>query len=305
MVRQKATRGRDICGILLLDKPAGVSSNGILQQLKYLYNARKAGHTGSLDPIATGLLPCCFGDATKLSSYFLDADKRYVTTLQLGMSTTTADCEGETLNCAPVNVSAADFEAALALFRGEIDQVPPMFSALKKDGQPLYKLAREGKVVDRVPRRMTVYELKGELQDNDRATLSIKCSSGFYVRQLAHDIGEYLGCGAHITALRRTGVGVLDIADSYGFGQLSALSSDEERDSCLSAPDQAISHVPLVTIMSSAAFYFCRGEPVRTLEPGVSGRVRVYDENAQFLGIGEINPDRQVAPRRLFTNVTT
>ena len=302
--RRKAGRGRDVCGILLLDKPAGISSNGILQQLKRLYNAHKAGHTGSLDPIATGLLPICFGDATKLSSWFLDADKRYETVLKLGISTNTADCEGEVLESRPVNVSASELEAALSLFRGKIEQVPPMFSALKRDGQPLYKLARQGKVVEREPRSMTVYELKGELLSGDRVALSIGCSSGFYVRQLAHDLGERLGCGAHIAALRRTGVGDLDVADGFESDALAALDSDAERDACLLPPDQAIQHVPPVTVMTSAAFYFCRGEPVRTLETGVSGRVRVYDENRQFLGIGEINPDRLVAPRRLFTNIT-
>jgi tRNA pseudouridine55 synthase len=302
--RGQKARGRDVCGILLLDKSAGMSSNRILQQLKHLYRARKAGHTGSLDPVATGLLPICFGDATKLSSYFLDADKRYVATLKLGESTDTADCEGEIIQSRPVYVAMADLERGLELFKGEIDQVPPMYSALKKDGKPLYKLARQGKVVEREPRRMTVYDLGGELIDNDRVELTISCSSGFYVRQLAHDLGEHLGCGAHIVELRRLGVGELDVADGYTFDALDELATDEERDGCLIEADQAIIHVPAVTVIPNASFYFCRGESVRTQEEGSSGRVRVYDDGGQFLGIGEITPDRLVTPKRLFTNIT-
>ena len=300
---RKAAGGRDVCGILLLDKSAGVSSNGILQQLKRLYRARKAGHTGSLDLIATGLLPICFGDATKLSSYFLDADKRYVAILRLGRSTDTADSEGETLETRPVNVTQANLKAGLKLFRGEIEQVPPMYSALKKDGKPLYKLAREGKVVARDARPMTVYELEGELLEADSVRLSISCSSGFYVRQLAHDLGEHLGCGAHIAELRRLGVGGLNVADGYTFENIEELETGAEQDECLIEADRAITHVPAVTVIPNAAFYFCRGEPVRTQENGAPGRVRVYDENSQFLGIGEVTPDRLVTPRRLFTNV--
>jgi tRNA pseudouridine55 synthase len=301
---RKSVRGRNVCGILLLDKRAGASSNGVLQELKRLYRARKAGHTGSLDPIATGLLPICFGDATKLSSYFLDADKRYFATLRLGVSTTTADSEGEPLETRPVVVSADDLEKSLVAFRGEIEQIPPMYSALKKDGKPLYKLAREGKVVDRLPRAMNVYKLTGEMLEQDSATLSISCSSGFYVRQLAHDLGERLGCGAHLTGLRRLGVGGLNIANSYTVDQLAMLGSDEERDACMLAPDQAIGHVPAVSVIPNAAFYFCRGEQVRTQERVAPGRVRVYDENGQFLGIGEVMPDFNVAPRRLFASIT-
>lgn len=215
-------RGDDICGVLLLDKPSGRSSNFYLQRIKYLFNAKKAGHTGSLDPLATGLLPICFGKATCLSEYFLHSDKSYAATIQLGVITDSHDCDGDVVEQREVNITEQQFHTALQHFTGEIEQVPPMVSALKHKGQPLYKLALKGQEIERQARKMTVFSLSGELLDNNQARLSVHCSSGFYVRQLAADLGEQLGCGAHITQLRRTTSKYLQIADAMSFEQVEA-----------------------------------------------------------------------------------
>ncbi|OQX45033.1 MAG: tRNA pseudouridine(55) synthase TruB, partial [Candidatus Sedimenticola endophacoides] len=207
-------RGRDVQGILLLDKPLGVTSNKALQRVKQIFFARKAGHTGSLDPEAGGLLPICFGGATKVSAYLLDADKRYWVRVRLGETTTTADAEGELLRTRPVEgVTEALLGDALARFRGEIQQIPPMYSALKHQGERLYKLAREGVEVERKPRTITIYELKLLAWESPHLELEVRCSKGTYIRTLAEDIGEVLGCGAHVAALRRTGLGPYREAD--------------------------------------------------------------------------------------------
>ncbi len=298
--RQKRARGRDINGMLLLDKPAGVSSNGALQQAKHLLDARKGGHTGSLDPIATGLLPLCFGEATKISGFFLDADKRYWTRVRLGQATETGDREGEVLTSCDREVSAERLLLALDRFRGEYEQMPPMYSAIKKDGQPLYKLARQGIEVEREPRPVSVYSL--EVQDYrwPLVELTISCSRGFYVRSLAHDLGEALGVGGHVAELRRLGVGSLDIADAVTLEQLEAMPDPEQREAVLIPADRALGHLPAVELSVDATFYLVRGQSVRAGGLPREGWVRLYAEDAGFLGLGEVTDDCRVAPRRLF-----
>ncbi len=291
-------------GLLLLDKPAGFTSNGALQKVKWLLNAKKAGHTGSLDPIATGLLPLCFGEATKLSSYLLESDKTYDTTIALGEVTETGDREGEVVETRPVNVTSADIEKALEAFRGDILQVPPMYSALKRDGQPLYKLARQGIVVEREPREITVHSLELTHFDSEAATVdvSVRCSSGFYVRSLAYDLGEALGCGGHVKVLRRTAVAGFDLSGALTIEQLEADESPRERQQHLMAPDQGLDHIPPINLSVDAAFYICRGQPVNAGPAGLSTDdvVRLYAPEAGFLGIGTILDDGRVAPKRLF-----
>jgi tRNA pseudouridine55 synthase len=285
--------------MLLLDKPRGITSNGALQVVKRLYQAQKAGHTGSLDPIATGLLPLCLGEATKISGFFLDADKSYDTRLKFGETTDSGDADGLVTLRRPVTVSEAQIESAVARFRGEFDQIPPMFSAVKQGGTPLYKLARQGIEVERAPRRVRVHRLEWRRVDNDHLDLTIRCSSGFYVRGLAHELGEALGCGAHVESLRRTEVGALRVEDSVPLERLESLARDE-LDSLLLPLDLALAHLPEVRISDLAAFYLCRGQPVRVSAGTAAGWLRIYGESAGFLGIGESTGDGQVAPRRLF-----
>ena len=297
----KPQRGRDdVHGILLLDKPVGVTSNNALQQAKHLLAARKAGHTGSLDPIATGLLPLCFGDTTKISSFLLGADKRYWVRIRLGETTTTGDTEGEVVETRDVAVSAAQVENALANFRGEIEQIPPMFSALKHQGQPLYKLARQGINVEREPRRVVVYKSELERYSDREFDATIHCSSGFYVRSLAHDIGEYLGCGAHVSALRRTGVADFNVVAAVTLEALQQRPGPAERRTDLLSGDQGLTHIPAVELSVDAAFYLCRGQAVRAANVPGSGWVRLYSKDAGFLGVGTVLQDGRVAPKRLF-----
>jgi tRNA pseudouridine55 synthase len=285
--------------MLLLDKPRGITSNGALQQVKHLFRAQKAGHTGSLDPIATGLLPLCLGEATKISGYFLEADKTYDTRLKLGESTDSGDADGQVTVRRPVAVADAQIEAAAVRFRGEWDQVPPMFSAVKQGGTPLYKLARQGIEVERAPRRVRVYRLDWRRVDAEHVDLTIECSSGFYVRGLAHELGEALGCGAHVESLRRTAVGGLRIENAVTIEQLER-SAPEELDRLLLPLDQALAHMPAVRINDVAAYYLCRGQAVRVPAGTAPGWVRIYGEQAGFLGIGESSGDGYVAPKRLF-----
>lgn len=301
--RTRRARGRDIQGILLLDKPQGMTSNAALQQVKTAFKARKAGHTGSLDPIATGLLPICFGEATKISGFFLDADKVYETVLKLGEATTTGDAEGEVTERAEVKLTDIRIEAALEHFRGEIEQVPPMYSAIKMGGQPLYKLARQGIEVERKPRLLRVYELTGQRLDDRRLALKIHCSSGFYVRGLAHDLGQDLGCGAHVESLKRTGVGSLNIADSVSLEQIRAQPQLAVLDRYLIPGDAALTQMPGVTLSADAAYYLCRGQAVRAADLPTEGYVRLYANEAGFLGVGTVLSDGRVAPKRLFKNL--
>ena len=286
--------------MLLLDKSAGMTSNAALQDVKTAYQARKAGHTGSLDPIATGLLPICFGEATKLSGFFLDADKHYETVLKLGESTTTGDAEGEVTARRRAQVDDAKLDAGLARYRGEIEQVPPMYSAIKVGGQPLYKLARQGIEVERKPRTLQVYLLEGQCIGPDRVSLTIHCSSGFYVRGLAQELGEDLGCGAHVESLRRTGVGSFTLDKAVTLDQIHAAPDLAARDQFILPSDAGLGHLPRVSLSADAAYYLCRGQPVRADGLPNSGWVRLYAEHAGFLGVGSVLADGRVAPKRLF-----
>ena len=299
-------RGRPLDGILVLDKPLGLSSNRALQMVKRLYFAAKAGHTGSLDPLATGVLPLCLGEATKFSQFLLDADKGYESTFVLGQTTATGDAEGEVLQTVDATaVTESDIEQALEAFRGEIEQVPPMYSAIKQDGQPLYKLAREGKEVERKARKVVIKRLElRAFRAGARAEVDVylECSKGTYVRSVAEDLGKALGCGAHVSALRRTKAGPFGVEDSVTMNTLEALKSNEqlaEMDALLLPTDTALDGLPLVKLSESGGFYIRQGQPVQVPNAPCNGMVRVALETGEFLGIGEILDDGRVAPRRL------
>ncbi len=299
-------RGRPVDGILVLDKPAGLSSNQALQQAKRLYAAAKAGHTGSLDPLATGVLPLCFGEATKFSQFLLDADKAYESTLVLGVATATGDADGEPVSSADAaGLSAGAVEAALERFRGEIEQVPSMYSAIKQGGQPLYKLAREGREVERQARSVVIHRLElRAFRPGARAEAEIylECSKGTYVRTIAEDLGRALGCGAHVARLRRTKAGPFGIADSVSLDTLEALKGDgrlAEMDALLLPAQAALNGLPVVRLSESGGFYLRQGQPVQVPRAPRDGMVRVVLESGEFLGVGEILDDGRVAPRRL------
>ena len=299
-------RGRALDGILILDKPKGLSSNQALQNVKRLYGAAKAGHTGSLDPLATGVLPLCFGEATKFSQYLLDADKAYQSTFVLGTVTNTGDAEGKVLEVRDASdVTEGDVVNALRAFEGEIQQTPSMFSAIKQNGQPLYKLARQGLEVERKVRSVVIKQLQlcafrpGSSPEVD---IYLECSKGTYVRSLAEDLGRALGCGAYVSALRRTRAGPFDIEGSVALGKLETLrAADEEQkmDTFLLPADAAVGALPLVCLSESGGFYMRQGQPVMVPNAPRGGIVRIALHSGEFLGIGEILDDGRVAPRRL------
>lgn len=295
-------KGRRIDGILLLDKPLGISSNLALQKVKRLYGAQKAGHTGSLDPLATGMLPICLGEATKFSQFLLDSDKHYLTTGRLGIKTATADAEGEVLETRPVAVTEAQLLAALAEFRGEIAQVPSMYSALKHEGRPLYELARQGKTVEREARDITIHQLELLGFESPDFRLDVRCSKGTYIRNLVEDIGENLGCGAHVAALRRLSVNEFPAEAMVSWERLEQVLAEgghEALDQLLLPADAGIQSFPALSLGESLAFYLLRGQPVRVRNAPKDGWVRLYDETGLFLGMGEIDDEARVAPRRL------
>jgi len=302
---RRKNKGRNVSGVLLLDKPQGGSSNHILQKVKRLFGAAKAGHTGSLDPLATGMLPVCFGEATKISAFLLDADKTYHLQCQLGVCTTTGDAEGEvleTLDTSSINESAV--EAVLPEFIGEIEQVPPMYSALKHNGERLYKLARQGIEVERKARPVTIYDidfisLSTDAQDRLILELEVSCSKGTYVRTLVEDIAKKLGSCAHITELRRLIVGPYD-GNMMTIDQLTELAEqgEEALDACLQPIDSGVAHWPDVHLSADAAFYVQQGQPIMVPQAPTQGWVRIYDQN-HFLGLGEIQDDGMIAPRRM------
>jgi len=307
-VGRRKNKGRNVSGVLLLDKPQGGSSNHILQRVKRLFGAAKAGHTGSLDPLATGMLPVCFGEATKISAFLLDADKRYHLKCQLGVNTTTGDAEGEVIDTQDVSaISEADVKKVLPDFLGEISQVPPMYSAIKHNGERLYKLARQGIEVERKARQVTIYDIDyisldwEQLSDQKRLILELEvhCSKGTYVRTLVEDIAKKLNCGAHITSLRRLSVGPYD-GDMLTIDQLEALAEQGEDvlDSCLQPVDSGVSDWPDVHLTPDAAFYVQQGQAVMVPQAPTQGWVRIYDQD-HFLGLGEIQDDGLVAPRRM------
>ena len=289
---------RAVHGVLLLDKPLGLSSNDALQKAKRLYRAEKAGHTGTLDPLATGLLPLCFGAATKFSQISLDADKSYRATLKLGITTNTADAEGEVLQRRDVAVSRPRLQAACERFTGEIEQVPPMHSALKRDGKALYEYARQGIELERSPRRVTIHRIDIVDGHDDEWTLDVRCSKGTYIRTLAEDIGEALGCGAHLIALRRTGSGPLTLDAAHTLEQLVEMS-DEERDAALLAADTLLADWPLVRLDDEGAGRFLSGVR-RRLPLADAPNVRVYGPQPRaFLGSGHIAAGELISNRLL------
>lgn len=302
----KQRRGRPIDGILILDKPSGMTSNAALQTVKRLYMAAKAGHTGSLDPLATGVLPLCFGEATKFSQYLLDADKTYRSTFVFGVTTASGDSDGEILERSDASrLTQAHIEAALAQFRGHIEQVPSMFSAIKKDGQPLYKLARQGIEVERAARSVTIHELRIEAfrpGTNAEVDLWIRCSKGTYVRSIAEDLGRVLGCGAHVSKLRRVQAGPFGEADCVSLTTLEGLkerAAFAEMDSLLRATTTALEALPKLILAEAAGFYLRQGQPVLVPKAPTSGMVQLQLASGEFIGVGEILDDGRVAPRRL------
>lgn len=298
---RRRQRGRRVDGILLLAKPAGCTSNAALQDAKWAFGAAKAGHTGSLDPVATGLLPLCFGEATKLSGFFLSADKRYRAVFQLGVATDTGDREGAVRQRASVVVDDADIERVMAGFRGDFRQVPSMYSAIKKDGKPLYELARQGIEVEREARPVSVFALEWQRLQGDRLAVDLHCSSGFYVRSLADDVGAALGCGAHVEALSRTAVGTFGLDEAVPLEDIKAMRGRyTELDALLIPGDRGLGHMPRVTLSTDAAFYLVRGQAVRAALLPECGLVRLYAEEAGFLGVGKVLGDGRVAPKRLF-----
>lgn len=287
---------RKVDGVLLLDKPLGLSSNDALQKARRLFSAAKGGHTGTLDPLATGLLPLCFGEATKFSADLLDADKTYEAEIRLGVTTDSGDAEGQIIATAPAAVTAADVARVLPAFMGDILQVPPMHSALKRDGKPLYELARQGIVVERAARPVTVHAIEVLACSEDFLRLSVHCSKGTYIRVLAADIGAALGCGGHLVALRRTRVGPLDLAAAVTLEALNA-SGEDERARFLLPLDALLQNLPRVDLAPDDAQRFGHGNPV-DLPPGLHGKIRVYADGT-LLGIGEPGTGGRLWPKRL------
>ena len=309
MARRSRRRGRSVDGILLLDKPSGITSNDALQRVKNIYFAEKAGHTGALDPLATGMLPICFGEATKFSQFLLDSDKRYCVVAKLGERTNTSDSDGEVVEVRDVHVSLADLERGIDQFRGETMQVPSMFSALKYQGKPLYEYAREGIEVPREARKITVYEIVLHRFEGDEVELEIHCSKGTYIRTIIDDLGEILGCGAHVIALRRTGVSHYPMDKVMTLEQLETLLEQaraqdvqpkEFLDPLLLPLDSAVQDLPEVNLIPVVASYAMQGQAVQIPNAPIDGFVRMtVGESQRFIGVGEIDQDGLVAPRRL------
>ena len=296
---------RPIDGVLLLDKPQGMTSNHILQWVKHRYQAEKAGHTGSLDPLATGVLPICLGEATKYSHYLLEADKSYRTRLRFGQKTNTADADGEVVEERPVpDITPASLEAVLAQFRGDILQVPSMFSALKQDGRPLYELARAGIEVPREARPVTIYSLTLDVLEPPFAELTVACSKGTYIRNLVEDIGEVIGCGAHVVELRRLSAGPFTLAQAVTPAQIEALEPQgfPALDSLLLPSWAGLADWPRVELSESSAYYLRHGNPVRASGLPREGSVLIFQVEAdaeEFLGVGFVDDDGMLAPKRL------
>ena len=299
-------KGRQVDGLLVLDKPSGMSSNAALQHAKRMFGAAKAGHTGSLDPLATGVLPLCFGEATKFSQFLLDADKGYESTFVLGVGTDTADADGAVIaeaSAAPLTEVAVI--QAMATLTGAIEQMPPMYSALKVDGQPLYKRARAGEQVERAARSVHIYRfelLSCEPDEQMRLTVRVHCSKGTYIRTLAEDLGAALGVPAHVATLRRCQSGPFAVDDCVTPEQLTAVKesgADTDLDTLLQPIESCIQHLPRLSLSEAATFYIRQGQPVLVPNGPQSGMVRIADAGGVFLGVGELRDDGQLAPKRL------
>lgn len=294
---QRRVQRRVVDGVLFLDKPVGLSSNHALQRARRLLNAAKGGHTGTLDPLASGLLPLTFGEATKFSQTLLDADKAYDATVLLGVTTTTADAEGDVLEALPVNVSDAEIEAALVCLRGEIAQVPPMYSALKHHGKALYEYARAGVDIPREPRHVTIHRFDCLGREGDSLMVRVVCSKGTYVRTLASDLGALLGCGAHLTALRRTRVGPFTLDSSISLAAFEALD-EVEKDATLAPVDALLFHLAVLQLDAGQAKNFTHGQSAQGFSGAVGEMFRAYD-GERFLGVGTLGDGGTLVPMRL------
>ena len=295
-------RGRDIDGVFLLDKPQGMSSNDIMQKVKRLFQANKAGHTGALDPLATGMLPICLGEATKFSQFLLDADKRYVVTAKLGERTDTSDAEGQVVKTRPVNVETSQILTALEQFRGDILQVPTMFSALKHNGKPLYEYARAGITVEREARPITIFGINFIEYQAPSLTLEVHCSKGTYIRTLVDDLGEVLGCGAHVTVLRRTAVADYPTEKMMTWDALQALAEQGDLDQHLLPIDTAVSKLPALKLNAEQSKGIGFGQRVKfTNEAKLRGQVRLFSDKNIFLGVALIDDNNVIRPQRLIT----
>ncbi|NIG62119.1 MAG: tRNA pseudouridine(55) synthase TruB [Serratia symbiotica] len=298
-------RGRDIHGVLLLDKPQGLSSNDALQKVKRLYNANRAGHTGALDPLATGMLPICLGEATKFSQFLLNSDKRYRVIAKLGQRTDTSDADGQVVQQRPVSFTQALLDMVLDNFRGDLRQVPSMYSALKYQGKKLYEYARQGIEVPREARSITVYQLQAVRCEGDELELEIYCSKGTYIRTIIDDLGELLGCGAHVVYLRRLQVATYPIERMVTLEQLNALLSqaialDALLDPLLMPMDSPVDNYPEVNLLPVVAGYVKQGQTVQVAGVPASGIVRITEgEKRKFIGVGTVAEDGRLAPRRL------
>lgn len=289
---------RAVNGVLLLDKPYGFSSNQALQKVKWLYQAQKAGHTGTLDPLATGVLPICFGEATKFAQHLTDENKTYIATVKFGVTTTTGDKEGDVLNQVACQVTREEIDRVLPQFMGEITQVPPMYSALKVNGKPLYEYARDGVELERAPRQVTIYDLRVLACADNHAEIEVCCSKGTYIRTLGEDIGKALNVGAHLTALRRTATATYQIAHTVTVEALEQMTV-EQRDALLLPVDTAISALPKIELHENAAYYFKQGNPVWLSGNIPAGELRIYSEAGLFLGVGQQQRDGRIAPKRV------
>ena len=295
-------RGRDIDGVFLLDKPQGMSSNDIMQKVKRLFQANKAGHSGALDPLATGMLPICLGEAAKFSQFLLDADKRYVVTAKLGERTDTSDAEGQVVETRPVNVETSQILTALEQFRGDILQVPTMFSALKHNGKPLYEYARAGITVEREARPITIFELNFIEYQAPFLTLEVHCSKGTYIRTLVDDLGEVLGCGAHVTVLRRTAVADYPAEKMMTWDALQALAEQGDLDQHLLPIDTAVSKLPALKLNAEQSKGIGFGQRVKFAnEAKLRGQVRLFSDKNIFLGVALIDDNNVIRPQRLIT----
>ncbi len=295
---------RSVNGILLLDKPIDISSNGALQRVKHLYNAKKAGHTGSLDPIATGMLPICFGEATKFSQFLLDSNKSYDVIAQLGAQTTTGDSEGEIIATQPiVDITVERVTAVMQKYLGQIEQIPPMFSAIKVKGRPLYELARKGIEIERKPRNITIFSMDIVSITADQIRFHVHCSKGTYIRTLVEDMGRDLGCLGYVIGLRRTRITPYgNAAVMYTLSDLIGImdrQSFDGLDACLLPVQTAVDIFPAVKLSTSAAFYLRMGQPVRAPFELNTQMVRLLAEDETFIGIGEVLGDGRVKPLRL------
>ena len=296
-------RGRDIHGVFLLDKPQGMSSNDIMQKVKRIFQANKAGHTGALDPLATGMLPICLGEATKFSQFLLDADKRYLVTAKLGECTDTSDAEGQIVETREVNVKTPEILTALEQFRGDILQVPTMFSALKHNGKPLYEYARQGITVEREARPITIFELNFIEYNAPYLTLEVHCSKGTYIRTLVDDLGEALGCGAHVTMLRRTAVADYPTEKMLDWHALQSLAEQQDLsllDALLLPMDTAVAKLPALTLNESQTQGIGFGQRIKFDNPNrLQGQVRLFSHENRFLGVAVIDENNVIRPQRL------